>query len=281
MSWTRMMTAAALTAAGIFGAPGCADDGAALTATALVTAPATANMATVRLIGATDWEAAGREQLQLNVLVDGEAAGFELGGDPLVAFEGSGMSFGVPEGSRTLALAHDGEVIWDFGEAALAAGVPTDLVYYGSPDDPHVLALDDLGATLPEGQAAARMLNLDDRHEPVDALLCPRNVEDFDDCEVVGDDIPYGSAWTGVVALADERVLRWERTAPADYPWGRFVGGGGEPIGHSLCQGLEPTIRTLTLIPVHYYSPSEAPDCSYCTSGWMMGDGTTPGDCAW
>lgn len=276
----------ALSAAGFMGVSGCGDGGAGadlrVLATALVSAPASGDAATVRIIGATDWEAAGRAPLQLVILLDGEPAGWVVGEEALVASEGSGVGFGVPAGTMDIAVATpSGEVIWDFGPREAVSGRTTDLVYYGSPDDPRVMELDDPGAELPEGQAAARLINLDDTHGPVDALLCPEHSDDFEACEVVVERLAYGEVWVGAVAVADRKVLRWERPAPPDFPWGRYVGGGATPIGHPYCPSGEPLIRTQTLIPVHANTPEEAPECPYCTSGWYAGDGMTPGDCAW
>lgn len=276
----------ALSAAGFMGVSGCGDGGAGadlrVLATALVSAPASGDAATVRIIGATDWEAAGRAPLHLYVLLDGQPAGWVIGEEALPASEGSGLGFGVAPGTMDISVAKaNGEVVWDFGPTELVGGTTTDLVYYGSPTDPRVMQLDDPGAALPEGQAAARLINLDDTRGPVSALLCPENTEDLDACEVVAEALGYGEAWTGVVAVTDRKVLLWERPAPPDYAWGRYVGGASTPIGHPLCQVAEPLVRTLTLIPVHASTPEEAPECPYCTSGWSFGDGVTPGDCAW
>ncbi|TNF29545.1 MAG: hypothetical protein EP329_15455 [Deltaproteobacteria bacterium] len=283
VSWMKVMSAVAIAALGL-GAPACdGGDGSdvRVLATALVTAPASGDAATVRLIGATDWEAVGRAQRGMIVRVDGEPVGFVLGDEAIMTFEGSGVSFGVPAGPHEIALADGDEVLWDFGVVETVASAPTDLVYYGSPDDPRVMPLADLGRELAEGQTAARLINLDDRHQPVSALLCPQNVESFDACEVVAEGLGYGDVWTGTLAVADALSLVWERPTPADYPWGRFAGGTSIPVGQPLCQASAPVVNTLTLIPVHANTPEEAPECPYCTSGWTIGDGTTPGDCAW
>ncbi|PKN54524.1 MAG: hypothetical protein CVU56_26135 [Deltaproteobacteria bacterium HGW-Deltaproteobacteria-14] len=267
-------------------ASGCGDGGGGaelrVLATALVSAPASGDAGTVRIIGATDWQGTGREPLDLVILLDGEPAGWVIGEEALPASEGSGVSFGVPSGTIDISVAKaDGEVVWDFGPIEVSSGRTTDLVYFGSPSDPRVMQLDDPGADLPAGQAAARLINLDDGHGPVNALLCPENRDDLDGCEVVAEGIGYGESWTGAVAVADRLVLLWERPAPQDFPWGRFAGGGAAVIGHPQCHVSEPLVRTLTLIPVHAFTPEEAPECPYCTSGWSAGDGMTPGDCAW
>lgn len=276
----RMMaTVSVVVASGL----GCAggDDGHAVMTAALVTAPATEGTATVRMIGATDWEATGRVPLQLNVLLDGEPVGWELGSPAIATWEGSGVSFGAPAGPWHVSLASKGEVIWDFGVQTLVAGQTTDLIWFGSPETPGVLSLEDVATGLPESQAAARLINLDDERRPIRALLCPEQSPDLDACEVAAEGIVYGEVWTGVVDVAARQLLRWERPAPADYPLDRFVGGASVPVGSPLCQGSAPLSRTMTLIPVHASTPEEAPDCPFCSSGWRLGDGVTPGDCAW
>ncbi|MCA9516092.1 MAG: DUF4397 domain-containing protein, partial [Myxococcales bacterium] len=161
-------------------AGGCADGDAGtggggpdVVASALITAPGEAGTATVRITGATDWQGQGRAPLALNVLIDGEPAGWVIGEPALIASEGSGLGFGIAAGTMTVDLATaDGQVVWSFGAQTLAANRVSDLLYWGSADDPRVMRLDDPGAELPEGQGMARLINLDDRHEPVSALLC-------------------------------------------------------------------------------------------------------------
>jgi len=263
------------------GATGC-DEGAAreprVVARALIEGLGVPQKASIQLVGATDWQAAGRSPLQMYIMIDGEAAGWELGGELLFAFEGSSVGFSYPEGTRRIQLMHGNEIVWDFGERVLAADRLTTLVYFGSPDDPRIMPLDDI-TDVPAGHGAARVVNLDESRAPIDALLCPEGAQSYDGCEVVAEDLAYGEAWTGTVPIADHKLIAWERARPATYPLDRFVGTDPYPVGYRLC--LTDVMRTTaTLIPVRFETPETEPDCPFCTAGWNFGAGRAPGDCA-
>lgn len=262
-------------------APACDDGGtgAQVVARSLVSEPGTPQMAGLQLVGATDWQATGRSPLQMYVVIDGAPVGWELGGEPIVAFEGSAVGFSLPSGTGHVQLLRGSEVVWDLGEHTFERDTLTTLVYFGGPSDPRVMALDDV-TDVPEGHAAARVVNLDEARAPVDALLCPEDLSRHDACEVVAEGLAYGEAWTGTVATADRKVVAWERTRPDGYPLDRFIGSDPYPVGHTSCFG--PALRTTTtLIPVHFDTPVTAPQCAFCTSGWNFGGGRAPGDCAW
>lgn len=273
------IVAAAMMGMGVQGCSDGAEGEPRVVVQALIEGLGTPELASLQLIGATDWQATGRRPLEMIILIDGQVAGWELGGEPVLAFEGSAVGFSYASGTRRIQLADGDGVVWDFGEQTLAADRVTTLAYFGSPDDPRVMALADLD-DVPAGHAAARVVNLDERRAPIDALLCPEGAESYDTCEVVAEGLAYGEAWTGVVPIADHQVVAWERARPAGYPLERFVGADPYPVGHRLC--LADVLRsTTTLIPVRFETPESAPECPFCTTAWMFGAGRAPGDCAW